>query len=190
MIGLERWRSIPGYVGLYEVSDQGRVRGMDRITLRKDGRKKSITGCILREKRTGQSGYPAVNLNRNGSAQTWPIHRLVLLAFVGPLPQGMQTRHLNGDSQDNRLANLKYGTPLENTSDKFAHGTFRTRSAVITHCRRNHEFTAENTGHDGRGYRWCRQCARDRDREAKRAIRACAVAVSGDRVHGEAPVLT
>ncbi len=51
------------------------------------------------------------------------IHRLVLLAFVGPCPEGMQSCHRNGKRDDNRLENLRWGTPQSNSDDKRAHGT-------------------------------------------------------------------
>jgi hypothetical protein len=51
------------------------------------------------------------------------VHQLVLLAFVGPCPEGLEVRHLNGDPQDNRPENLAYGTKAENDADKVNHGT-------------------------------------------------------------------
>jgi hypothetical protein len=52
------------------------------------------------------------------------IHKLVLLAFVGPRPSTKhEARHLNGDKADNRRANLEWGTKKENAADKHAHGT-------------------------------------------------------------------
>lgn len=52
-----------------------------------------------------------------------PVHRLVLLAFVGPRPEAHECRHLNGKRDDNRLANLTWGTKTENDADKDRHGT-------------------------------------------------------------------
>lgn len=49
------------------------------------------------------------------------IHRLVLEAFVGPCPEGMEARHINGDHQDNRLENLCWGTKEENMKDRVLH---------------------------------------------------------------------
>lgn len=45
------------------------------------------------------------------------VHQVVLDAFMGPRPPKMVSRHLNGDSLDNRVANLAYGTQKENWAD-------------------------------------------------------------------------
>jgi len=50
------------------------------------------------------------------------VHRMVLLAFVGPAPEGMKCRHLNGNPKDNRLENLCWGTSSENNRDIVRHG--------------------------------------------------------------------
>ena len=68
-------------------------------------------------------GYLDVGLSRDGKRHTRLVHILILNAFVGPCPRGMQTRHLNGDALDCRLQNLTWGTPKENTEDKKFHGT-------------------------------------------------------------------
>lgn len=71
------------------------------------------------------SRYLEVGLLVDGRKEQWRVHRLVAMAFYGPLPEGMQTRHLNGNSRDNRINNLRYGTALENAQDKVLHGTTR-----------------------------------------------------------------
>lgn len=106
----EIWRSVIGWEGLYEVSDQGRVR-----SLRRDTR-------TMSPGRKG-SGYLYVNLARGGARRTRHVHRLVLEAFVGPCPAGCETRHLDGDPANNRLENLAWGTSAENKQDQRRHGT-------------------------------------------------------------------
>jgi HNH endonuclease len=56
------------------------------------------------------------------------VHRLVLEAFVGPCPEGMECRHLDGNRTNNRLDNLAWGTRIENHEDMKRHGTRPTGS--------------------------------------------------------------
>ncbi len=67
--------------------------------------------------------YRMVSLVKDGKKYGRPMHRLVLEAFVGIRPPGKQCRHLNGDSFDNRLLNICWGTPIENARDSQLHGT-------------------------------------------------------------------
>ncbi len=69
------------------------------------------------------TGYPQVGLRRDGKAYTRHVHRLILETFIGPCPEGMECRHLDGDSVNNRLDNLKWGTHSENMQDSIRHGT-------------------------------------------------------------------
>ena len=75
------------------------------------------------------NGYPRATLYRfhNGRYERAQIHVhvLVLAAFVGPRPEGMVTRHLDGNPANNRLANVCYGTNAENAQDRIRHGTHR-----------------------------------------------------------------
>lgn len=70
-------------------------------------------------------GYSQFNLlaKYKGEKRKWKVHELVMLCFHGPKPPGMIIRHLNGKCRDNRLANLAYGTYLENSADMIEHGT-------------------------------------------------------------------
>lgn len=76
---------------------------------------------IIHERR----GYLCVNLKyAKNKYKSRRIHRLMLEAFVGPCPEGMECRHLNGIETDNRLENLAWGTPSENRQDVRAHGNY------------------------------------------------------------------
>jgi hypothetical protein len=102
----EIWKDIPGYEGMYQVSDQGRVKSLPRYYRRKE--------LILRPG-FNQIGHQIVSLFKNNVRKGYGIHSLMLLAFVGPPPEeGMVGMHLNDIPDDNRLENLRWGTTSEN----------------------------------------------------------------------------
>lgn len=113
----ERWRNCPGRPG-YRVSSRGRVKSVGRVL--PDGRQ--LGGRILKPAFTDR-GYLKVVIRENDHSVNLPIHRLVVTAFYGPIPAGMEVRHLNGDRRDNRVENLRPGTKAENTQDSLKHGT-------------------------------------------------------------------
>lgn len=159
----EEWRPIPGYEGIYEVSDTGRVRSVDRYVPPGAGVTPRFRRGGMRAPRSDAKGYKYVPLYSAGQVKSWQVHRLVLLAFVGPPPEeGRYALHNNGVSSDNRLCNLRWGSPSANILDSVAHGTHFNGSK--THCKRGHEFTPENTRRNRGGGRACRQCVKKQKR--------------------------
>jgi hypothetical protein len=119
---MEIWKDIPGYEMCYQVSNQGRVRSLDRIITQMSRwgalYTKFIRGVDLRPGRM-PAGHMSVSLGKNNSQC---VHKLVLLTFVGSAPEGHECLHKNGDPSDNRLENLRWGTRSENVRDKTLHG--------------------------------------------------------------------
>lgn len=101
----EEWRSVHPK---YEVSNLGRLRNVSDPS-----NPRIVNGG------RNQWGHRMVCIDR----RTRYIHRLVLEAFVGPCPQGMECRHLDGNAGNNVLSNLAWGTHLENEADRVRHGT-------------------------------------------------------------------
>lgn len=176
----ERWRPVPGFEGHYEVSDRGNVRSIDRLVRRGDhhqwcwGRNLATTA--------GEWGHLWVHFYRDHVQYHRGVHRLVLEAFVGPCPDGMECCHNNGDSADNRLENLRWDTSSANKLDNVRNGSHA--QAKKTHCPHGHEYTPENTylvvskrsKHRGTR-RQCRTCTRERaarQYEAQRLARRAA----------------
>lgn len=122
----ERWVAIPGFEGLYEVSDLGRVRSLDRVVMRR-----THLGNVHPKRIRGQmqtlakhrSGYELIHLWKENQRHVDTVHAVVLAAFVGPRPEGKDGCHNNGVRNDNRLANLRYDTRSGNHADKVAHDT-------------------------------------------------------------------
>ena len=107
----EIWKPIPGYEDLYDVSNMGRVRracdsNSDNGCYKKGFILKGMLWCF---------GYLKVGLHKNRKQKFYRIHHLVLKAFRGPCPKGMEGSHLNDIKTDNCLKNLAWMTHSENT---------------------------------------------------------------------------
>lgn len=159
----EQWLPIIGYEGLYEVSDHGHVRSLDRTAITSAGVTRRIRGRIMNAT-VGGHGYLTVSLFRDGTRQTRNVHSLVVESFVGARPgRGIEVRHLDGNRLNCNLANLRYGTPQENQADKRAHG--RNANLNRTHCPFSHELVEWNyygQSQSKYGRRQCIACARGR----------------------------
>lgn len=157
----ERWIPVVGWEGYYEVSDRGQVRSVDREIVRSDGQVRRFKGKLL-SPGTNRHGYPVVVLSRPEKSKTMKVHRLVLHAFVGECPKGMEACHNNGVRADASLTNLRWDTPSSNQFDRRIHGT--DHQVNKTHCPQGHAYTPENTKviPSRPTARYCRQCHRER----------------------------
>jgi hypothetical protein len=157
---IERWLPVPGYEGLYEVSDAGSVRSVPRVVLRSVIIPVKRAGKLLKGTPRQHHGDLKVYLCKNGRPTTCLVHRLVLLAFVGPCPPGYECLHDDGNPANNVLSNLHWGTPLENAQDMLRHGT--NYCARKTMCRRGHLLLPPNLGRysQQKGERNCLACMR------------------------------
>ncbi len=112
----EEWRAVAGFPG-YEASDLGRVRSWRS----RNGRGAAKAPRILSHGTI--HGYPVVCMQGGAKGQhTRFVHALVLNAFVGPCPEGMECLHWDGCRENPKLENLRWGTPKENAADKERHG--------------------------------------------------------------------
>ena len=113
----EIWRPVKGFEGLYEVSDLGNVRSLDRtITEKNTLRKKLIKGKHLKLINNSHNYY-MVHFYKNGKSYTKMVHRYVAQAFpeiCGEWFEGCEVDHINTNSLDNRAVNLKVCTSKEN----------------------------------------------------------------------------
>lgn len=155
----ERWRAIPGQEGHYEVSDLGRVRSIDRTITASTGVRYRKRGRML-SPAPSTGGHLMLHLR---GRQGFLIHRLVLLAFVGPPPPGTECCHGPGGPADNRLVNLRWDTRVENMADRVRHGTLHPNSRK-TRCNYRHLLTLPNliAAELKQGRRKCLACGRAR----------------------------
>lgn len=148
---MTEWRDIEAFPG-YKVSDDGRVMG----------KRGEMTRAV------NDSGYYILGLYRGRERINCRVHVLVAETFIGPRPEGMVVRHLDGNPLNNTPQNLAWGTPSENTLDSIRHGT--QRNSRKTHCIHGHEFTPANTRMEGSA-RKCRTCCAARERRRRANLR-------------------
>lgn len=108
----ENWLPIPGYEGRYCVSDQGNVMSMNFMR----------TGLPGIMKFGVCRGYLSVELQTGPVKKRFSVHKLVMLAFVGPRPDGLTINHKDGNKANNAPTNLEYVTPSENSKHSFRIG--------------------------------------------------------------------
>lgn len=154
------WKRIPGF-NHYEVSDNGRVRSLDRVIVRRDGIRKTCRGKEITHV-VASTGHRTVHLYEGGVMQVKSVHRLVLEAFVGKPQPGQVCRHINGDANDNRVENLAWGSYSDNAFDCVKHGNHEMRNR--THCPRGHALMEPNLVRYElkQGHRKCKACHRAR----------------------------
>jgi hypothetical protein len=167
----EEWRPVPGFRD-YEVSSLGQIASIKR------GSRQILAGGKT------EMGYRNVLLYTNGHRVGRRVHQIVALAFLGPRPDGLEIRHLDGNKLNNALNNLAYGTHEENLADQRRHRglllivgadpvrRYRQRDAGSqTHCTRGHERSEANTYVYPDGKQRCRPC-KSQDEMASRRRRA------------------
>lgn len=156
----EEWATVIGYEGRYEASSLGRIRSLPR----KDMLGRRVGGRMLSEI-NHPSGHLRVKLSLDGTYRGAWIHRLVLIAFTGHVPEGMEVCHTDGNPANNHLSNLRWGTRGDNLRDRVRHGTHH--QAIKTHCPHGHAYDKENTYVTSGGSRMCRACLRETNRKQR-----------------------
>jgi UDP-N-acetylmuramyl tripeptide synthase len=114
---IEEWRPVPGLNG-YEVSSHGAVRSVDGWFDQRHG-----AGTVYRRFRKGRVLRSRIDKQGYRSTGAGRTHALVMLAFYGEPPEGMEIAHNDGNKANAYLSNLRYTTKSQNEADKLLHGT-------------------------------------------------------------------
>lgn len=139
---MEEWRPIKDYEGLYEVSNLGRVKSLDRMIVYSNGKKVRIKERIL--KPSQHKGYFHVILSKDNIPKTFKIHRLVAIAFIPNPDNKPEVDHIIPISMGgtNEVNNLRWVTSLENMNNN------KTKENLS----KNHaDFKGENSVRYGKG---------------------------------------
>ena len=116
MIMEEKWVDIKNYEGLYQVSNLGRVKSLERDYIAGNGGIRHIEEHYLLQTIT-KKGYLRVTLLKNGERSTKQVHRLVAEAFIPNPNNKPQVDHIDGNKQSNSANNLRWATNKENCNN-------------------------------------------------------------------------
>lgn len=118
---MEEWKDIKDFEGMYQVSNRGRVRGLDRLSF--TGRR--LKGALLKQV-LSTTGYKRVCISKHSKQYTKYVHQLVSVAFLGHKPDGyngLVVDHISNNRLDNNLSNIQLVTTRYNTSKDRSGGT-------------------------------------------------------------------
>lgn len=118
----EIWKDIKNYEGLYQVSNRGRIRSINR-TIVDNWCVREFKGRILNPtEHNGKLPYLYVSLSKQGKIKKFFIHRLVAETFIPNPKNKSQVNHINGNPQNNNVINLEWVTNAENTQHAYDTG--------------------------------------------------------------------
>ena len=118
---IEEWRDITGYEGLYQVSNLGRVRSLDRYVNSGYNTKRFSKGKIL-SFLLQKNGYAKVMLSKENTVKNADLHRLVAETFIANPNNKTTVNHKDGNKENNKIDNLEWATQKENNNHAAANG--------------------------------------------------------------------
>lgn len=107
---MEEWRNVVGFEGMYEISNHGQVRSVK-------------TGQIKKQSFSKKDNRFYLGLWKDNKQKIVKPHRLVLEAFIGKCPEGLEGCHNDGNALNNHVSNLRWDTHTSNIHDRVKHGT-------------------------------------------------------------------
>ena len=113
---METWKDIPGYEGIYEVSDKGRVRTAENKTTHSVLRGERKWKQRVLQQKTDSGGYKRVSLWKNKKVKDFLVHRLVAMAFIESEEEKTIINHKDGVPGNNDVSNLEWCTYKENNA--------------------------------------------------------------------------
>ena len=136
---MENWKAIPGYDGIYEASDLGRIRTAEgKTTTNSLGQIRHWKQRVLRTKKLKNTGRPSgvleeyLTLYKDGKPKTFKVARLVAMAWCEGFEPGLTVNHKDCDPTNNRADNLEWLSNLDNVRHAIAHGIYSYHYRPVT----------------------------------------------------------
>lgn len=102
----EIWKDIQGFEGLYQISNNGRVKSLERLVNNKNG-KRIVKEKVLKNQ-INSKGYYSVVLRKQNKNITKEIHRMVAIAYINNDKNYSYVNHIDGNKKNNKISNLEW----------------------------------------------------------------------------------
>lgn len=138
---MEKWKDVVGYEGHFMVSENGKVKSLNRIYIRRDGTKYPIKGKDL-SPFISNVGYVRISLRNGGKQVKYSVHRLVAEAFI-PKEIGRDfVNHIDGNRLNNHYSNLEWVSMIENNCHRFNKTKTTSKYTGVSWIKAKQKFTA------------------------------------------------
>lgn len=117
----DEWRQL-GWIDGYRFGSDGRIQSCRKMC-RWGGYTDEWRDVCFRKQ--PDTGHLSIRITVEGKKRKYFVHRLILEAFRGPCPEGMEALHWDDNPENNRIDNLRWGTHKENCEDKRRNGNLR-----------------------------------------------------------------
>jgi hypothetical protein len=121
----ENYRDVPGYEGIYKVSESGLVVMTAKC---------KKWGGVARNGGVNADGYRRISLTKNRKRKRWFVHQVVAIAFIGEISEGKQVNHLDGNKLNNHFTNLEIVSHKENMHHAIRHGLWSPKHGIGEGC--------------------------------------------------------
>lgn len=126
----EIWKDIKGYEKLYQASNLGNIRSLDKYVHSKNNSLRFVQGRLIKTK-VCRSGYLNVCLWKNGSKKCFYVHRLIANTFLNNPNNLPQINHIDMDKTNNKVFNLEFCTAKYNIQQTFKKGRTKINSGCF-----------------------------------------------------------
>ena len=142
----EEWRDVVGFEGLYQVSNLGRIKSLQKYIPYKDGRLRNYPEKILKQNKVGR-GYLYLSLYNNDVIRQQYVHRLVAQAFIVNANNFDYINHIDGCKTNNCVSNLEWCNNSMNMKHAYMMGLIKpnTQNLVEAHSKKVVQLTCDCT---------------------------------------------